>query len=51
LDGPANERSGRSNTVSVSPDGQQVVFDSYATNLGPSDANGAQDVYQWRARP
>lgn len=50
-DGNANERSGRSNTVSVSPDGHHVVFDSYATNLGAGDSNRAQDVYQWRARP
>ena len=47
--GAANERSGRSNTVSISPDGQHVVFTSYATDLGPADTNHSQDVYRWEA--
>jgi hypothetical protein len=48
-DEPGNERSGRSNTVSIGPDGQHVVFTSYATNLGPDDTNRVQDVYRWQA--
>jgi Tol biopolymer transport system component len=37
--------SGASILPSVSGDGTRVAFQSAATNLGPADANGAEDVY------
>src|SRR5262245_56206467 len=36
---------GASSQPSFSPDGTQVLFTSLATDLGPTDANGARDVY------
>ena len=36
---------GASNRPSISANGQRIVFQSDATNLGPSDGNGVTDVY------
>ncbi len=36
---------GQSDTVSLSPDGRFVVFDSDATDLVPADTNGVRDIF------
>ena len=40
--GSANQASWR---PTLSPDGTKVVFETKASNLGPSDTNGVEDVY------
>ena len=35
---------------SISADGQSVAFESYATNLVPTDTNNVRDVFVWNAR-
>lgn len=42
---PANNSS---NDVDITPDGQFVVFSSYATNLVPNDTNNSQDIFRMR---
>lgn len=49
--GPSNaEGNGDSLAPSMSADGQSVAFESYATNLVPTDGNGVRDVFVWNAR-
>lgn len=33
----------------ISADGKSVAFESYATNLVPTDTNGARDIFVWNA--
>ena len=43
---PGDEDSGR-NAVSISADGQTLVYESYARNLVPDDTNGWSEVFAW----
>lgn len=43
---PGDEDSGR-NAVSISADGQTLVYESYARNLVPNDTNGWSEVFAW----
>jgi len=40
-----NESNGASGFASISPDGRYVVFESYGSNLAPSDTNGLRDIF------
>ncbi len=44
------EGNGDSFAPSISADGQSVAFESYATNLVPTDTNNVRDVFVWNAR-
>ncbi len=44
------EGNGDSFAPSISADGQSVAFESYATNLVPTDTNGVRDIFVWNAR-
>jgi Tol biopolymer transport system component len=43
------EGNGDSFAPSISADGQSVAFESYATNLVPTDTNNVRDVFVWNA--
>jgi len=45
VDSAGNEGNGHSTYVSLSADGSTVAFESMATNLAGSDANGASDIF------
>ncbi len=42
------EANGDNHAPSISADGETVAFESYASNLSPSDNNGARDIYVWK---
>ncbi len=44
------EGNGDSFAPSISADGQSVAFESYATNLVPTDTNKVRDIFVWNAR-
>ncbi|MEY2686822.1 MAG: hypothetical protein RL375_1020 [Pseudomonadota bacterium] len=44
------EGNGDSVAPALSADGLTVAFESYATNLVPSDTNGVRDVFVWSSR-
>jgi Tol biopolymer transport system component len=44
------EGNGDSFAPSISADGQSIAFESYATNLVPTDTNKVRDIFVWNAK-